>query len=128
MLSLAAGMSRTRASAKAAGARFERVIADYLSEMVDDRIDRRVKRGNHDRGDISGLRIHGREIVVECKDCATTKLAEWLREAETERGNADALAAVVVSKRKGTAAPGEQLVHMTLDQLIAVITGFRAGE
>jgi hypothetical protein len=119
-------MTRTRASAKAAGARFERVIADYLAAALgDERIDRRVKRGNSDRGDISGLRIHGREIVVECKDCAITKLPEWTNEAEVERGNADALAGVVVSKRKGTASPGEQWVHMTLDQLIAIAAGVR---
>ena len=36
---------RSRASAKSAGARFERHIADYLAAHVDDRIDRRVKTG-----------------------------------------------------------------------------------
>jgi len=37
-------MPRTRSSAKAAGARFERQIADHLAQVLaDDRIDRRVK-------------------------------------------------------------------------------------
>lgn len=37
-------MSRSRTSAKAAGSRFERLIADGLAEALhDDRIDRRVK-------------------------------------------------------------------------------------
>ncbi|QWT25494.1 hypothetical protein KPL76_06305 [Subtercola sp. PAMC28395] len=44
-------MTRSRASAKAAGSSFERSIADYLKVcLADDRIDRRVKRGNKDTG------------------------------------------------------------------------------
>lgn len=38
-------MTRSRASAKTAGSRFERAVADYLAEHVDDRIDRRAKTG-----------------------------------------------------------------------------------
>jgi hypothetical protein len=33
-------MARNRQSAKAAGSRFEREVADYLADMLDDRIDR----------------------------------------------------------------------------------------
>ena len=39
-------MSRTRASAKAAGTRFETDVAKYLAEHVDDRIERRAKTGD----------------------------------------------------------------------------------
>lgn len=35
-------MARSRASAKAAGSKFERDIADHLAKTVEDRIDRRV--------------------------------------------------------------------------------------
>jgi hypothetical protein len=118
-------MTRTRASAKAAGARFERVIADYLAAKVDDRVDRRVKTGSKDRGDIAGLRIHGQRIVAELKDCARQEPATWIREMETERGNDDALAGVVIAKRRGVGAPGEQMVMTTVDNLIALITGQR---
>lgn len=119
-------MTRSRASAKAAGSRFERLVADHLAEHVDDRIDRRVKTGAKDRGDIANLRTaHGHRVVVEAKDCATVKLAEWAREAETERGNDDALVGVVVHKRRGVGAAGQQWVTLTLDGLIALITGIR---
>lgn len=71
-------MARSRASARAAGTRFERQIADYLADALDDdRIDRRVKTG----GDISGLRIHGQRLVAECKDSTRLCLPEWTDQA-----------------------------------------------
>ena len=82
--------TRNRRSARASGSRFERLVADYLAAHVDDRIDRRVKRGSVDRGDIGGLRHMGQRIVVECKDTSRIDLAGWAAEAETERGNDDA--------------------------------------
>lgn len=45
-------MTRSRASAKAAGSSFERLIADRLATHVDDRIDRRVKTGAADKEDL----------------------------------------------------------------------------
>ncbi|MEV0085243.1 hypothetical protein [Saccharopolyspora sp. NPDC050642] len=120
---------RTRSSAKAAGARFERTIADYLAEQVDDRIDRRTKNGAKDRGDIGGVRLspalRGGRIVVECKDSARVQLAAWAAEAETERGNDDAVAAVIVHKRHGIADPGKQWVTCTVADLVALLTGER---
>lgn len=121
-------MSRTRSSAKAAGSRFERSIADHLAAVLsDDRIDRRVKTGAKDRGDISGLRIHGQRVAVECKDCAVLSLPAWTAEAHTEAGNDDALVGVVVHKRRGTAEPGKQWVSMTVDDLAALLSGQRCG-
>ncbi len=119
-------MTRTRASAKQAGARFERAIADYLAQQLDDdRVDRRVKTGAKDRGDIAGLRVHGQRLVVEIKDCARTKLSAWMNEAHEEAGNDDALTGVVVHKRHGIGDPGRQWVTMTVDDLVALITGQR---
>lgn len=119
-------MTRNRASAKAAGARFERSIADGLAKALDDdRIDRRVKTGAKDRGDIGGVRIHGQRLVLELKDCARLDLPGWTREAQLEAGNDDALAGVVVSKRRGTTDPLEQWVHMTVADLVALISGER---
>lgn len=115
-------MSRSRQSAKAAGARFERSIADYLAEHVDDRIDRRVKTGAKDRGDIAGWRFAGRKIVAELKDYGGRyQLGPWLNEAEIERGNDDAHVGLVIAKRRGTTDPGDQLVAMTLRDLLALI-------
>ena len=59
--------SRTRASAKTAGTRFERQVADVLAAYVSPEIDRRVKYGAKDRGDIGGLRHMGGRLVVEVK-------------------------------------------------------------
>jgi hypothetical protein len=121
-------MARSRTSARSAGTRFERIIADYLAATLDDdRIDRRVKNGAKDRGDISGLRVHGQRLVVECKDSTRLCLPEWTGEAHTEAGNDDALTGVVVHKRNRVGEPGRQWVTMTVDDLAALITGQRHG-
>ena len=121
-------MGRTRASAKQAGARFERQIADYLAATLDDRIDRRVKTGALDKGDIGGVRdSNGNRIVIECKDVARTALPEWTREAQQEAINDGALAGVVVHKRTRVADPAKQWVTMTLEDLVRLLEG-RASE
>lgn len=121
-------MARTNRSARQAGARTERAVADYLADALnDDRIDRRVKTGAKDRGDIGGLRVHGQRVVLEVKDCAKPAISAWVAEAHTEAGNDDALVGVVVAKRRGTTDPGRFWVHMTLDDLLALITGERHG-
>lgn len=119
-------MTRARKTAKDAGTRFAQSIADHLAAHVDDRIERRTNRGAKDRGDISGLRHMGQRVVIECKDYAGRLVpTTWTNEAETERGNDDALAGLVIAKRRGTANPGDQWVLMTVDQLIALLTGER---
>ncbi|MBU8819932.1 hypothetical protein KL864_29020 [Mycolicibacterium goodii] len=120
--------TRTRRSAKAAGAWFERTIADYLAAALeDDRIDKRAKTGARDKGDILGVRAHGQRVVVECKNTARLALPEWTNEAHTEANNDDALVGVVIHKRHGVAAPGRQWVAMTVDDLLALISGSRRG-
>lgn len=116
-------MTRTRTSARKAGTAFERQIADYLAAEVDDRIDRRVKTGAKDRGDLSGVRAHGQRVTVEVKNTARTDLAGWMREAHTEAAHDDALLGLVVSKRHGVGDPGSQWVHMELRDLVALLTG-----
>ena len=116
-------MTRNRASAKAAGSRFERVMADYFAGLIDDRIDRRPKTGAKDKGDIGGLRHMGGRIVIECKDSARVLLGPWAHEAEIERGNDDALVGVVVHKRHGSSHAGEQWVTMTAADFVALLTG-----
>lgn len=118
-------MARSRASAKAAGTRHERAVADYLAQHVDDRIDRRPKTGSKDRGDIGGVRHLGARVVVECKNTSRLDVGTWLREAEVERGNDDATVGLVVAKRHGKGAPADQLVLMTLGDLVAMLTGSR---
>lgn len=122
-------MTRTRASAKQAGSTFERQIADHLAKVIDDRIDRRVKTGAKDRGDIGGLRHMGGRIVIEAKNYGGRLLpGPWIGEAEIERGNDDALAGIVIAKRRGTTKPGDQYVLMTVNDLTALLTGERTED
>ena len=119
-----AGVTRSRSSAKAAGSWFERLMADWLAaQLDDDGIDRQVKVGARDIGDIRGVKAHGQRIAVECKEVARIALPAWVREAEVERGNLDALAGVVIHKRTGTRKPEEQFVTMTAADFVALITG-----
>lgn len=119
-------MARSRASAKAAGTRHERAVADYLAHgLDDDRIDRRVKAGSADRGDIGGVRHLGARVVVECKNTSRLEVGPWLTEAEVERVNDAATVGLVVAKRHGKGAPADQLVLMTLGDLVALLNGNR---
>lgn len=120
-------MTRSRATAKQAGTRFESDVVNYLVlKLGDDRIERRAKTGAKDRGDIAGVRTPlGERVVVECKDVARMDLSGWVNEADTERGNDDAAVGVVVHKRRGygPAAMGGTYVTMTLDDLTALLVG-----
>ena len=119
-------MTRSRATARKAGTAFETLIASALAEhLEDDRIERRARSGAKDRGDIGGLRVHGQRLVVEAEDVARTDLAGWVTEADIERGNDDALAGVVVHKRRGTTDPLEQYVTCTVRDLVALLVGER---
>lgn len=122
-------MTRTRASAKSAGSAFERSIADCLKvQLGNDDIDRRVKTGNKDRGDIHAVRFHGQRLVLECKDYASPRMGTWWGQAEVERGNDDALAAMVVHKRHGKGNPLDQWVTMTVRELVSLINAQRPTE
>ena len=117
-------VARSRKSAKAAGSRFERLVADYLAGVLDDdRIDRMPRRGADDRGDVMGVRAHGRRVAIECKDVVRMNLPQWVDEAHREAGNGDALVGVVVSKRHGVGDPAAQWVHMELRDFVSLITG-----
>lgn len=110
------------------GTSFESMVVDWLNErMGTDEFHRLGMGGTHDEGDVWGLFSHGKRVVCECKNHRAMALSEWLDEAEAERGNADALASVVVHKRKGRGAKsfGETYVTMTLEDLAAILTGER---
>lgn len=126
---MVAARKRTRSSAKAAGATFERQIADYLRDNLDDRIDRRVKTGAADKGDLANIRISsllgGGRVVAELKNTAKLNVGPHLQEAEKERVNDSATVGVVVSKRHGIGDAGKQLVIMTVDDFIGLLIGER---
>ncbi|MEQ6899249.1 hypothetical protein [Microbacterium sp. KR10-403] len=116
---------RNRKSAKKAGSLFESVVANFLAfRLNDDRIERRARNGAKDRGDISGVKtIRGGRVVIEAKNVARVDLPGWLREAETEAGNDDAVIAVVAHKRRGNANPADQFVTMSLETFARLIEG-----
>ncbi len=119
-------MTRTRASARAAGTRFESSIVGYLARELDDRIERRAKSGAKDRGDVSGVRHMGQRIVLELKDYGgRVQVGTWLGEAEVERGNDDAGVGLVICKRRGTTDPADQTVILTVRDLVSLLTGAR---
>ena len=107
------------------GASFEQDTADYLSHVLGRSIERRVKHGSNDRGDIAGLYIRGQRAVVECKCCKKMELAQWVDEAEEERANDDADFGIVIHKRKGCGKKkfGNNYVTMKLETLAAIIAG-----
>lgn len=103
------------------GASFERQVADYWRDNWDDRIDRRVKTGAKDKGDIANLRVIDHRLVVECKNERATNLAGWVKEAQAEAENDGALVGFVVAKRKGHGKPEDQYVIMTQGDLLKLL-------
>lgn len=118
-------MVRNRASAKKAGSSFESLVAKFLAvRLGDDRIERRAKTGSKDKGDIGGVRtIRGGRVVIEVKNVSRDNLPAWIREAEVERGNDDAVVGVVVHKARGVGDPARQYVSMTLETFALLLEG-----
>ena len=118
-------MGRNLRSAKAAGSRFERLIADHLDERLYGlSVDRQVKTGARDSGDIAGVHLAGRRIAIECKNVTRMDLPKWTREAHTEAGNIGGAAGVVIHKRHGNGKPEDQWVTMTVTDLVTIINLF----
>ena len=116
-------MTRSRQSAKAAGARFERQIADHLDARLPGRIDRQPRTGAKDKGDIAGVTTTGGQVIaIECKNVTRTQLANWIHEAHTEADNLGAAAGIIIHKRHGRSAPDAQWVTMTVADLTAILT------
>ena len=113
---------------KAKGSAFEQHVVDYMARALGDkRIERRVTSGANDRGDVAGVFLRCKPVVIECKNHARMELSQWLEEAEAERANADAEFAFVVHKRRGCgeANMGKTYVTCDLRTLCAVIAGAR---
>lgn len=118
-------MGRNLRSAKAAGSRFERLIADHLNDRLYGlNVDRQVKTGVRDSGDIAGVHLAGRRVAIECKNVTRMDLPKWTREAHTEAGNIGGAVGVVVHKRHGNGKPEDQWVTMTVTDLVTIINLF----
>lgn len=117
-------MSRARQK----GTEMESGVEKYLQERFNDTegtIHRAALHGAKDLGDIFGLWWRGRKVVVEVKNCRKFEPKEWLRQAEVERGNADAEIGVVVFHVNGIGLGnmGQQGVLMTLETFCKLIGG-----
>jgi hypothetical protein len=104
------------------GSSFERQTADYWRDNYDDRIDRRVKTGAKDKGDIANLRVGPHRVVLECKAERAVNLAGWIKEAHAEAQNDGALLGAVVAKRKGHGQPADQYVICTQGDFLKLLS------
>ena len=117
------------------GASFERLMADYFRDNLSEFIDRRVKTGAADKGDIANFRIGRHRLVVECKNIRRQSPGEqrppglnsWVEEAQEEARNDDALAGIVVHKRHGKGQPQDQYVTLTVDDFLTIIAAAGAN-
>lgn len=114
------------ASAKQAGSSFEALVSNYLAATLPtgDFIERRRLQGALDTGDIAGVRTaDGKRLAIECKNVKKMALGPWIKEAQIEALNDGAVAGIVIHKRHGKAAAPEQLVTMTLRDLVILLGG-----
>ena len=96
-------------SSKRKGSAFERLIADYLAERMP--CERIPAGATLDRGD-----LWTEAAAIQCKNHRTLSLGAWLRDAMEQQQNAGKRLHALVVKRKGSAAPAEQFVVMSLEQ------------
>jgi hypothetical protein len=100
---------------KAKGSAFERLVRDYLAESIP--CERIPAGATLDRGD-----LWTPQCAIQCKAHRTLSLGAWLKDTIHQQANANKPLHALVVKRKGTTAPGEQLVVMTLDQFRAILS------
>lgn len=115
------------------GTRYETAVLDYLRARIGDpegMIHREALHGNADEGDIKGLYIHTRSLILECKNKKRFALADWMDQARQEAANAGADYGMVVFHRPGRGGKrmGDQYVLMDLDTLARLAGAEDQGE
>lgn len=103
------------------GASFERVMADWFQAQWSRYIDRKVKTGARDQGDIANFFVGDHGVTIECKNLKSYDLAGAVREAEEESANAGTLCGIAVVKRKGKGQPADQYVVMTAHSFVKLL-------
>ena len=93
---------------KAKGTLLESKVVNYLRARLGDSeqtIHREVLHGTKDQGDITGLRIHGQPVVLECKNYSTYtgRLKEWMQRAVPRRVTLTRLTGSSCSSRRVSA-------------------------
>ena len=124
--------TRARSTATASGTRLERDVADALADLWQPSIDRKVKTGAKDQGDIGGMTVGGCPVVIECKNVRKIALGTWWAEARQEalhlygsmttKGRTPRdVHAIVVTKRHGMSTGKDQWVVMPVWQLVHLL-------
>ena len=106
-------MGRSRAK----GTSWESAIVTYLQTAGWVHTERRALNGAKDRGDIAG--IPG--VCIEAKSAARIELAEWLKEAQTEKVNSGASVGAVWIKKRGKTSAGDGYVVMDGQQFVQLL-------
>jgi P2-related tail formation protein len=107
------------------GTKAETALVEHLRGCGWPDTDRRALQGTYDKGDIRWLPW----LAVEVKHVRTPAYGQWLREAETERGNLAADYGVVVHKPHGTSVDqaGRWHVVMTMDTFVEMVKEIEHG-
>lgn len=109
---------------KQKGTAWETQIVNYLRDSGCFHAHRKVLSGNSDKGDI--YIDHVQELIIEAKNEKTYKLAEWVKEANTEAKNADVKIGVVWMHQTGKSDPADGFVVMsgaTFLEVLAILEG-----
>lgn len=99
---------------KAKGSAFERLIRDYLAEVIP--CERIPPGATLDRGD-----LWTPQAAIQCKNHRSLSLGAWLDQTQQQQRNADKPYGFLVVKRKGTADPAEQFVICSASQLRSLL-------
>lgn len=111
-------------NAKRKGTAFESSIAAYMTVRLGRTVERIAAGRALDAGDLSGVySAEGVPVSVECKAAHRMDIGGWLRQATGAAPRRGTRVAVVVHKRWGRAAPGDQYVTMSLAALCDLLTG-----
>ena len=111
-------MTRSRATARAAGTRWETEIVRALVDAGWPNAERRRLAGSEDKGDIAG--VIG--VCIEAKNTNRLDLAGAMKEARREGFNAGAVVSVAWLKRRGKQSAEDGYVVLdgaTFMQLLA---------
>ena len=110
-------MTRSRATAKKAGAKWDKDVVDYLIANGWPHAERRAKRGKNDAGDVSGVL----GVCLELKNVNRFDLAGWVTQAREEAANAGARHWAAWAKRDGYTSPAEGYVVMNGEQYVRLL-------
>ena len=109
---------------KARGTKWETAVVNYMRDNGFPTAERRTLSGSDDKGDINA----GPGLVIECKAQARHSFAEWVDEAEKEKGNAGADVGFAWVHRRGNSSPARGYVVMTGEQVLWLLRAAGYGD